>query len=100
MIPEALPVIGRDVPSSQVDDRPVSYGRPGLLAAAVLVFLAAATRAGVVAANFGPRADWFGAFDGGHGFADDIARPGRGRTVGVGARGRSAESRGALVQGF
>ena len=51
--------------------------RRGLFPAAVFVFLAAAARAGVVAADFRAGADRFGFFrHRGRGFADDVTGPG------------------------
>ena len=64
----------------------------------MLVFLAASARAGVVATNFGPRANGFGALDGSHGFADHVACPWSGCAVRIGARRRTTECCRALVQ--
>src|SRR3977135_2911332 len=51
-------------------------GRPryqvlGVLSAAVFVFLAAAARTRIIAANFGTGTDWFGFLDACGGFADN-----------------------------
>jgi hypothetical protein len=52
----------------------------------MFILLAAVAGAGVVAADFGTGADGTGFFDGGGGFADDVAALG----LAVAARGRVA----------